>query len=68
LPVIGIGVIAVPLYYLAKPGQPQPFNWYPYAALAAIVVSFVYASLLVARDKTVGDRVGTLIADEDLVK
>ncbi len=68
LPIIGIGVIALPLYYLAKPGQSQPYNWYPYAALVAIVVSFVYASVLVARDKTVGNRVGTLIADEDLVK
>jgi len=68
LPLIGVAVIAVPLYYLAKPGQPQPFNWYPYAALIAIVVSFIYASVLVAKDKTVGDRVGSLVADEDLVK
>jgi amino acid transporter len=68
LPIIGIAVIGLPLYYLTKPGQPQPFNWYPYAALASIVAAFVYASVLVARDKTVGDRVGTLIADEDLVK
>jgi hypothetical protein len=63
-----VAVIALPLYYLAKPGQPQPFNWYPYAALVAIVVSFIYASVLVAKDKTVGDRVGSLVADEDLVK
>ncbi|MEI6710675.1 MAG: APC family permease [Actinomycetota bacterium] len=68
LPIVGVAVIALPLYYLAKPGQPQPFNWYPYAALVAIVVSFIYASVLVAKDKTVGDRVGSLVADEDLVK
>jgi amino acid transporter len=68
LPLVGGLVILLPLYYLTKPGQPQPFNWYPYAALVAIVASFIYASVLVAKDKTVGDRIGTLVADEDLVK
>src|ERR1022692_2695641 len=33
LPSLGVLSILVPIYYLAKPGQPTPFNWYPYMAL-----------------------------------
>jgi len=25
--------IAVPIYYLCKPPQPQPYDWFPFAAL-----------------------------------
>jgi amino acid transporter len=64
LPVIGALWILVPLYYLAKPGQPTPYNWYPYMALAAIVLAIVYATYVVARDPGVGERVGSIVADE----
>jgi hypothetical protein len=36
----------------------------PYAALGVIVVSIIYATVLVRRDPGVGDRVGSIIADE----
>ena len=45
LPVLGMIVIAVPIYYLCKPPQPQPFDWFPYAALGVIVVSVAYSDL-----------------------
>jgi amino acid transporter len=64
LPIVGVLWILVPLYYLAKPGQSQPYNWYPYAALVAIVLAIIYASVLVKRDPGVGDRVGSIVADE----
>jgi amino acid transporter len=64
LPVIGALWILVPLYYLAKPGQPTPYNWYPYMALAAIVLAIVYATYVVAKDPGVGERVGSIVADE----
>ena len=64
LPVLGMAAIAVPVYYLCKPGQPQPYNWFPYAALGVIVVSIIYATLLVRRDPGVGERVGSIVADE----
>ncbi|MGC2168622.1 MAG: hypothetical protein WA580_05920, partial [Acidimicrobiales bacterium] len=64
LPVIGALWILVPLYYLAKPGQPTPYNWYPYMALAAIVLAIAYATYVVARDPGVGERVGSIVADE----
>lgn len=65
LPALGTLAILVPLYYLAKPGQPAPYNWFPYAALAALVAAVGYAALLVRRDPTLAERVGSVVADAD---
>ncbi|KND42718.1 APC family permease [Streptomyces stelliscabiei] len=65
LPALGTLAILVPLYYLAKPGQPAPYNWFPYAALAALFAAVGYAALLVRRDPTLADRVGSVVADAD---
>jgi len=64
LPILGMAVIAVPVYYLCKPGQPNPYNWFPYAALGIAVVAVIYAVVLTRRDPALGDRVGSIIADE----
>jgi amino acid transporter len=64
LPVLGMAAVAVPVYYLAKPGQSQPYNWFPYAALGVIVVSASYAFWLTRRDPGLGQRVGSIVADE----
>ena len=64
LPVLGALSIIVPLYYLAKPGQPTPYNWYPYVALAVVVVAVIYATALTKRNPNLGDRVGSIVADE----
>lgn len=64
LPVLGTLWILVPLYYLAKPGQSAPYNWYPYLAVGVVIVAGVYASWLVRRDPGVGERVGSIVADE----
>jgi len=64
LPVVGTLWILVPLWYLAKPGQPTPYNWYPYMALGVLVLAIIYASILVKRDPGIGDRVGSIVADE----
>lgn len=64
LPFLGLVAILVPLYYLAKPGQPAPYSWYPYIALGVVVLAVAYASVLVARDPGLGDRVGSIVADE----
>jgi len=64
LPVLGMIAIAVPVYYLVKPGQSAPYDWFPYAALGVIVVSVGYAAWLSRRDPGLGDRVGSIIADE----
>jgi amino acid transporter len=64
LPVLGMIAIGVPVYYLVKPGQAAPYNWFPYAALGVLVVSVVYAVILSRRDPGLGDRVGSIVADE----
>ena len=46
LPTIGVLWILVPLWYLAKPGQSTPYNWYPYMALGVIVLALIYATFL----------------------
>src|SRR3984957_4820790 len=64
LPVLGMIAIGVPVYYLVKPGQPSPYDWFPYAALGVVVVSVIYAFFLSRRDPGLGDRVGSIVADE----
>lgn len=64
LPVLGMIAIGVPVYYLCKPGQAAPYDWFPYAALVVIVLSVAYAYFLSLRDPGLGDRVGSIIADE----
>jgi amino acid transporter len=64
LPVLGMIAIGVPVYYLCKPGQASPYDWFPYAALGVIVVSVAYAFWLSRRDPGLGDRVGSIVADE----
>jgi amino acid transporter len=64
LPVLGMFAIAVPVYYLCKPPQPDPYDWFPFAALGVIVVSIIYSVWLVRRDPGLGDRVGSIVADE----
>jgi amino acid transporter len=64
LPALGLIAIAVPVYYLTKPGQPEPYNWFPWAALAIVVVSAVYAFIANSRDPGLGERAGSIVADE----
>ncbi len=64
LPILGAIAIVVPIYYLAKPGQPAPYSWYPYIALAILVVAVLYSISLVRRDPGLADRVGSIVADE----
>ncbi len=64
LPIVGAAIIIVPIYYLCKPPLAPPYSWYPWMALGAVILAVIYASVLVKRDSTVGDRVGSLVADE----
>ncbi len=64
LPILGVISILFPLYYLALPGQPTPYNWYPYMALVAVILAVIYAAILVKRDPSIGERIGSIVADE----
>jgi amino acid transporter len=65
LPILGVLAIGFPLWGLVEPGQPAPFNLFPWIALAIIVVALIYAFVLSRRDPTLGDRVGSIIADRE---
>jgi hypothetical protein len=56
--------IAVPVYYLCKPGQAAPYNWFPYAALIILVIAVIYAAIANRRDPGLGERAGSIVADE----
>jgi len=64
IPIVGAALIALPIYELVKPGQEPPYDRFPLIALAVIVVAGAYAVLLNSRDKTLADRVGSLVADD----
>ncbi|MGO9188696.1 MAG: APC family permease [Streptosporangiaceae bacterium] len=65
LPALGVVAIAVPIYYLFRPSPPiQPYNWFPWVAVGLVVVFILYSIWLVRRDPGLGDRVGSIIADE----
>jgi amino acid transporter len=63
LPILGVVAIAYPLWGLVQPGQPSPFNLFPWISLAIIVLALIYALVLNAREPGLADRIGSLIAD-----
>ena len=65
LPILGVLAIGFPLWALVQPGQPAPFNLFPWIALAIVVLALIYAIILSRRDPTLGDRVGSIIADRE---
>ncbi|HLI60080.1 MAG TPA: APC family permease [Solirubrobacteraceae bacterium] len=65
LPLLGAFAVGYPLYELVKPGQPKPFSEYPLIALGVIVAAAVWAAIANARDRTLGERVGAIVADAE---
>ena len=63
LPALGVIVVGIPIYYLFKPVRP-PYDWFPWGGVGLIVVSVLYSIWLVRRDPGLGDRVGSIVADE----
>ncbi len=65
LPLLGVLAIGFPLWGLVEPGQPAPFNIFPWISLGIIVVALIYAFILSHRDPTLADRVGSIVADRE---
>ncbi len=65
LPILGVLAIGFPLWGLVQPNQPAPFNLFPWISLAVIVLSVIYATIMSQRDPTLGDRVGSIVADRE---
>lgn len=65
LPVLGVVAIGFPLWALVQPGQTAPYNIFPWISLGIVVVALIYAFILSRRDPTLGDRVGSIVADRE---
>jgi amino acid transporter len=65
MPVLGVAAIAFPLYELIKPGQPKPFDRFPWVTLGILAVALIYALVLNRWDRTLASRVGSIVADAD---
>jgi amino acid transporter len=65
LPLLGAAAIGYPLYELIKPGQPAPYDHYPLIAAGVVVVALIWGAVAFGRDRTLGQRVGSIVADTD---
>ncbi len=66
-PVIGIIVLAIPVYGDLRPGQPSPYNTLPWLTLALVAVGVAYAVFLGAtRPATLASAPALLEGDESL--
>jgi amino acid transporter len=65
LPLVGAAAIGYPLYELVKPGRPAPYDHYAAIAGGVVLVALIWAAITYARDPTLGERVGSIVADAD---
>jgi amino acid transporter len=65
IPLLGTVFMLFPLYGLVEPGQPYPFNIYPYLSLGLLVISLIYGFILAKRDPDLVQRIGSYVADEE---
>jgi amino acid transporter len=54
VPVLGSVVLIVPFVELCRPGQPAPYNVFPYLALALVVLAVLIAGEVVRRHPSTG--------------
>ena len=59
MPLLGVLTLAVPFVELFQPGQPFPYNAFPYASVAVLLAAFVYARYVLAHNPQAGAGEGT---------
>jgi amino acid transporter len=64
IPVLGVAALVLPLWGLIKPGQPYPFDVFPYLALAVIAIGVVYSFVRSRQVPDLDDRVTAIASDE----
>lgn len=65
IPILGTILMLFPLWGLIQPGQPYPYNIYPWAALGVLVLSIIYGITLAKRDPDLVQKIGAYVADEE---
>ena len=61
--VLGAVALIVPFVELCKPGQPAPYSYFPYVALAIAAAASVIAHVVVRRHPSTGASEGTAFAE-----
>ena len=64
LPVLGTLLMLMPLWGLVEPGQPKPFNFFPYVAIVVLVLSLIYGFILTRKNPQLAQTIGSYVADE----
>lgn len=64
LPLLGFLVMLYPIWGLIQPGQPAPFNLFPWIVAGLLAISIIYGVVASSYDPGLGTRVGSVIADE----
>lgn len=64
MPAVSTLTLLYPLWGLIEPGQPEPFNLFPYIVLAFLVLAVIYAFVVTSTNKEYASNVGTVIADQ----
>ena len=65
VPLLGTGLMLFPLYGLVQPGQPHPFDRYPYAVAGLLAFAAVYGAILTRRAPELVQRIGSYVADAE---
>jgi hypothetical protein len=53
-----------PLWGLIQPGQPWPFNVFPWIALGVLTLSIVYGFVIARSSPELARRIGAYVADQ----
>jgi amino acid transporter len=64
LPIAGTLIMLFPLWGLVQPGQPWPFNIFPWIALGVLGVSAVYGMTISRFSPGLASRIGVYVADK----
>jgi hypothetical protein len=65
-PVIGVLVLAIPVWGDLRPGQPAPYSYLPWLTLALIAVGIIYMLVLrAARPQVIEHATALLEGDEE---
>jgi len=65
IPVLGALALVVPFVELYKPGQPAPYNAFPYIALAIAAAATVIACVVVHRHPSTGAGEGSAFTESE---
>jgi hypothetical protein len=62
--IVGVAVLAIPIWGDLRPGQPSPFNALPWLTLGLIAVGVIYAMILGVTRPDVLERAPALLEGE----